>query len=75
MLTLGKKNVTGRKKTPANLFGPFCEWSWCQQALWMSVEVQKTKIRSHREIEPSSQCWPRARASIGELAAWKMPLL
>ncbi|KAF3812653.1 hypothetical protein GH733_019455 [Mirounga leonina] len=30
----------------------------------MSVEVQTTTIRSLQETEPSSQSWPRARASV-----------
>lgn len=40
------------------------------QAPWMSIEVQKTKIWSHREVEPS-QCWPWAKANVGELAVRK----
>lgn len=28
------KNVIGKKKTPAHLFGLICERSWCQLCFW-----------------------------------------
>lgn len=71
----------GRRKTPPTCLvpsasgvrasSPFGSVGPIQQAFWMSTEVQKRKIGSHRETEPS-QCWPLAlqvRAGVGELAA------